>query len=241
MHRNRYGLLGLPLCALVVIWALRGSGLAEGVGKLPPAPLGLRLVDWALPRSSDGQSWSLADDGRNAKAVVVLFLGTECPINNLYLPTLAALHKKYSPRRVLFVGINSNTQDDPDAIARHAKRFGLPFVVLKDAGAKVADRFAADRTPVAFVLDETRTVRYRGRIDDRYDRGVQRAQATRHDLEEAIAAVLSGRQVARPLTQAVGCLITRPLPKIRQVGGCPEVVFANGEARSARPVFDAAK
>ena len=230
MHRNRYGLLGLPLCALVVIWALRGSGLAEGVGKLPPAPLGLRLVDWALPRSSDGQSWSLADDGRNAKAVVVLFLGTECPINNLYLPTLAALHKKYSPQRVLFVGINSNTQDDPDAIARHAQRFGLPFVVLKDAGAKVADRFAADRTPVAFVLDETRTVRYRGRIDDRYDRGVQRAQASRHDLEEAIAAVLSGRQVARPLTQAVGCLITRPLPKIRQVGGA-RVTYSQQVAR----------
>ena len=161
MHRNRYGLLGLPLCALVVIWALRGSGLAEGVGKLPPAPLGLRLVDWALPRSSDGQSWSLADDGRNAKAVVVLFLGTECPINNLYLPTLAALHKKYSPQRVLFVGINSNTQDDPDAIARHAKRFGLPFVVLKDAGAKVADRFAAQpiergRTLLALAKAERR-------------------------------------------------------------------------------------
>src|SRR5207302_8775381 len=133
---------------------------------------------------SDGRTWSLARHGRNAQVVVVLFLGTQCPVNNLYLPTLAALHRKYAPRGVLFVGINSNTQDDSAAVARHAQENGLPFVVLKDEGARVADRFAAARTPEAFVLDQTRTVRYRGRIDDRFARGVQRSQATRNDLAQ---------------------------------------------------------
>ena len=88
-------------------------------------------------------------------------------------------------KRCLFVGINSNSQDDRAAVASHAKEYQLPFVVLKDEGARVADRFAAERTPEAFVLDETRTVRYRGRIDDRYDKGVQRAVTTRHDLADA--------------------------------------------------------
>ena len=61
-----------------------------------------------------------------------------------------------------------------DAVARHAREFRVPFPVLRDEGAKVADRFAAARTPEAFVLDGARTVRYRGRIDDRYDKGTQR-------------------------------------------------------------------
>jgi mono/diheme cytochrome c family protein len=151
--------------------------------------------------------------------VVVLFLGTQCPVNNLYLPVVAELHKKYGPRGVVFVGVNSNAQDDAAAVARHAKEFGLPFPVLRDAGAKVADRFAAARTPEAFVLDGTRTVRYRGRIDDRYDKGVQRAKATRHDLADAIDAVLAGKAVARPVTEAAGCPVARPPHAARPAAG----------------------
>jgi mono/diheme cytochrome c family protein len=142
--------------------------------------------------------------------VVVLFLGTECPVNNLYLSTLTHLQKHYASQGVVFVGINSNAQDDSAAVARHATAAGLPFVVLKDVAAKVADRFAAERTPEAFVLDETRTVRYRGRIDDRYDKGVQRPQATHHDLADAIDAVLAGKTVAQAVTEAAGCPIARP-------------------------------
>jgi hypothetical protein len=179
----------------------------------------MRLDDWTLPRSSDGRPWSLAIDGRDAKVVVVLFLGTQCPVNNLYLPTLSALHKKYSPRGVCFVGINSNSQDDRATVARHAKESHLSFVVLKDQAAKVADHFAASRTPEAFVLDGTRIVRYRGRIDDRYDKSVQRAQATRHDLAEALDAVLAGHSVARPVTEAAGCPIARPPRQSRPDGG----------------------
>jgi len=148
--------------------------------------------------------------------VVVVFLCTGCPVNNLYLPTLAALHEKYSPQGVLFIGINSNAQDDRATVARHAREHGLPFVVLKDDGAKVADRFAAARTPEAFVLDGSRNVRYRGRIDDRYDKGIQRARASRHDLVDALDAVLAGRKVEQAVTEATGCPITRPPQPARQ-------------------------
>ncbi len=203
--------------AFLAAWVLPGTDSSTVQASEPmslPAPLGTRLVDWALPRSTDGKAWSLAQDGREARLIVVLFLGTQCPVNNLTLPALTALHKKYSPQKVLFVAINSNSQDDRAAVASHAKEFQLPFVVLKDEGARVADRFAAQRTPEAFVLDETRTVRYRGRIDDRYDKGVQRAAATRHDLADAIDALLQQREIARPVTEAAGCPIARA-PRIK--------------------------
>ena len=173
----RPGLFGLALCVGAGFWGIcPGEAARGGVGALP-APLGVRLADWTLPRSSDGRPWSLAHDGREARVVAVVFLGTQCPVNNLYLPTLAALHRKYGPRGVLFVGINSNTQDDRAAVARHAQASGLPFVVLKDEGAAVANRFRAERVPEAFVLDGGLTVRYRGRIDDQLGKGVRRAKA----------------------------------------------------------------
>jgi hypothetical protein len=225
MGAVRLGFLSLAICTVPVAWAPHASGEPTNV----PAPLGIRLAEWTLPRSRDGLPWSLAQDGRGARAVVVLFLGTECPVNNLYIPTLAALHQHYGPQGVLFVGINSNAQDDPSAVARHALELGLPFEMLKDAGAKVADLFAAKRTPEAFVLDGTRTVRYRGRIDDRYDKGIQRAQATRHELADALDAVLAGRAVERPLTEPAGCRIARPPRLVSQA--VPPVTYTRQVAR----------
>jgi hypothetical protein len=56
-------------------------------------------------------------------------------------------------------------------------------------------------------------LRYRGRIDDRYlDFGVDRLTPTTHELDEALAAVLAGREVARPVVPAVGCAIVRQQP-----------------------------
>jgi mono/diheme cytochrome c family protein len=208
MHRIRLGLLGLAVCAGAAAWEFLPRG-GPGEAAPQPAPRGVRHADWTLLQSADGRAWSLARDGRDAKAVVVLFMGTECPINNLYMPVVVDLHKKYAPQGVLFVGVNSNAQDDRAAVAAHARKFGLPFVTLKDPGARVADLFAADKSPAAFVLDGTRTVRYRGRIDDRYDKGVQRPEAAHHDLAEALDAVLAGRAVARPATEAAGCPIAR--------------------------------
>jgi hypothetical protein len=49
---------------------------------------------------------------------------------------------------------------------------------------------------------------YLGRIDDRYvNIGLERPAATRHDLQDALTAVLSGARISEPTTQAVGCYI----------------------------------
>jgi hypothetical protein len=37
-----------------------------------------------------------------------------------------------------------------------------------------------------------------------------RPEPTRRDLEEALEAVLAGREVAEPVTRAVGCYIAEP-------------------------------
>ena len=49
---------------------------------------------------------------------------------------------------------------------------------------------------------------YRGRIDNVYAAlGKRRPEATEHDLRKALDEVLSGRPVAEPRTQAIGCYI----------------------------------
>jgi thiol-disulfide isomerase/thioredoxin/mono/diheme cytochrome c family protein len=196
--------------AVIASVTLAAAAIAvAGDSKPAPAPVGVKLADWTLPRADNGKPWSLADDGREAKAVVVVFLGTECPISNAYAPVLSGLAKEYGPKGVLIVGVNSNRQDDAAAVARHAKEFSISFPVLKDEGTTLADRFVAKRTPEAFLLDGTRTVRYRGRIDDQIDKGFKRPQPKSRDLAKAIDAVLAGKDVTNAVTEPAGCFVGR--------------------------------
>jgi peroxiredoxin len=151
---------------------------------------------------------------KDKKAVVVVFVGTQCPINNLYLPRLTELYKEFAPQGVAFLAINSNWQDSPKAIADHARKHEIPFPVLRDQGNRVADLFGAGRTPEAFVLDGRHSIRYQGRIDDRFGLDYQRPQAKRHDLAEALKEVLAGKQVTVAKTPVAGCIIARKaIPK----------------------------
>ena len=64
------------------------------------------------------------------------------------------------------------------------------------------------------MLDAEKRLRYRGRIDDQYRlRGHPQGSRRRHDLKDALDAVLAGKQVATPETEVDGCLITFPKPR----------------------------
>ena len=69
------------------------------------------------------------------------------------------------------------------------------------------------RTPEVVVLDAERRLRYRGRIDDQYRLGGNRAAPTRRDLQDALDEVLAGKDVTVPQTPVDGCLITRLEPQ----------------------------
>jgi peroxiredoxin/mono/diheme cytochrome c family protein len=172
-------------------------------------------------------SWHTLDEVRDRKVVVLAFLGTECPLAEAYAPRLAELAREFDKRGVAFFGIDANQQDGPVAIGRFAERHGLPFPILKDVGNGLADLLGAERTPEVFVLDASRAVVYRGRIDDQYAIGIHRPSSTRHDLVDALDAVAAGRPVATPTTDAVGCKIGR-VTKSAQAGA---VTYAKEVAR----------
>jgi peroxiredoxin len=211
--------LGLCSLALWLLAALAGPAPADG------RPAGRKIAEFTLPDTA-GKPWSLHATA-DRKATVVVFLGTECPINNASLPRLAELYKEYEPRGVAFVAINANVQDTPPRVAEHARKHAIPFPVLKDAGNVVADRFGARRTPEAFVLNAAATVCYQGRIDDQLGIGFKRPQPLRRDLAEALEEVLAGRPVSVHETEAAGCLIGRaPKP-----AGEAKVTFSRDVAR----------
>ncbi len=148
-------------------------------------------------------------DWRDSKVVVVAFLGVDCPLVKLYTRRLNEIAKEYQGRGVSVIGINSNQHDGIRDIARFVRAHEVNFPLLKDSDNRVADQFGATRTPEVFLLDQSRAVCYRGRVDDQYGVGLQRARPGRRDLVMAIDEVLAGKAVSVPVTTAPGCFIDR--------------------------------
>jgi hypothetical protein len=147
--------------------------------------------------------------GARAKAVVLIFTRTDCPIANRYAPEIRRLTAKFAPQGVLFRLVYPEASDTPEKIREHLAAFEYPCEAWRDPAHVLVRHFGVKVTPevVIFVPDGKLTA-YRGRIDDLYvDFGRARAAPTTHELEEALAAVLSNRPVAVATTTAVGCSI----------------------------------
>jgi len=169
------------------------------------APLELRDIDGALQPFEPGAA---------ERCLVVVFLGVECPLSKLYVERLQELADKFGPRGVRFLAVDSNSQDSVAELRLFARTHKLRIPLVKDQGMRAADRFGTVRNPEAFVVDAAGAVRYRGRIDDRYQVGLHRdagayAAADGGDLYRALEELTSGRAVSVPETKAVGCLLTR--------------------------------
>ena len=149
----------------------------------------------------------------SAAATVLLFTAVECPISDRYAPAVRRLAERYGAKGVRFWLVYPNEGELPAAVKAHAEAFSYGLPVALDTARALADKAQATVTPEAAVFDRDGRLRYHGRIDDRYsDFGVDRPVPTTHDLDDALAAVLAGRTVARPEAKAVGCAIVRQRP-----------------------------
>ena len=219
-------------CALSLALALsfcmvRTAAAVENRGSIGTKVDSLSLADFR------GKKHSLSDFA-DKQAIVVAFLGNECPLCKQYGPRLEELARRNSADRgVAFLGVNSNQQDAPTEIAAYARHHEIEFPLLKDPGNAVADPVAAERTPEVFLLDNDRIVRYRGRIDDQFGlsgTGYAKPKITRRDLAVAIDELLAGNAVSQTVTETPGCLIGR----VATVEPHGEVTYSNQIARSSR-------
>ncbi len=161
------------------------------------------------------------------RATAVIFLGTGCPVANLYLPELNELATRYPATDLQVIGVNANAGDSLEAIAKHASEFQIKFPVLLDPEQKLADGLSAVRTPEAILIDQKGVIRYRGRIDDRHGYTFRRDSSTRADLEEAIREVLAGKEVSVAKTEPLGCLLHRRAEEVASA----DVTFASQVSR----------
>lgn len=157
----------------------------------------------------DGHTVDPFQPAAGRKAVVLLFVSTDCPISNRYAPVVHQLSDTYGAKGVQFWLVYPNPFDTPAGIRKHLADYAYKNGALLDPSHVLAKLANASVTPEAAVFDANGRELYHGRIDDRYvNLGLERPAPTRHDLEEALSAVVAGKPVPEASATAVGCFIS---------------------------------
>jgi peroxiredoxin len=209
--------LGFTLAWLPLLAASSLAEDASAAGR-PPAALG-RVQQFSL-QDPQGNTHT-PGEWQRAKAVVLLFLATDCPISNGYAPAMAKLSREFGPRDVWFAGVYCDPDVTAASAAKHATEYRLPFPVLLDLDQILARQTRVRVTPEAVVLQADGEIVYRGRIDDLYAApGKRRQQPTTRELASAIEAVLNGKRPAPAETKANGCPLP-PLEDSKSTGSKP--------------------
>lgn len=157
------------------------------------------------------------------RAVVVVFLGTQCPISNAAIPGLNQLAVECRQRNVEFFGVISWRSVSRREALQHSDDYDIGFPVVLDTTGELRERLGATHSPHAFVLTPLGETVYSGAIDDQFPSvGRKKLQAGSYYLRDAIAAVLTGHPVDPARTEPVGCR----LESLRRPDENADVTFA---------------
>ena len=111
----------------------RGSPLNGGL---------LRLFD----RNRDGKTHSF-DSQVDQRALVFVFVTTDCPIANSYQPLLAKLQQEYKSKGFQFVIVHEGPGQTLEKLRTHAKEFGVDFPMVMDADHAIARKLEPRKRP----------------------------------------------------------------------------------------------
>ncbi|WP_269227613.1 thioredoxin family protein [Flavobacterium eburneipallidum] len=174
-----------------------------------PAPykIGDKATDFKL-KSVDGKMYGMSDY-KDAKGFIVVFTCNHCPFAVKYEDRINDLAKKYKSKGYILLAINPNDPaleptDSYELMKVRAKEKGFAFPYLFDEGQKIYPQYGATKTPHVFLLDKNRVVKYIGAIDDNVDSA---KEVKEKYLENAIAALESGKTPSPETTKAIGCSI----------------------------------
>jgi hypothetical protein len=144
--------------------------------------------------------------GKALQAVVLVFLGPECPISQRYVPELIRMAREQETNSIQFLGVISSPSTTRTQALAFTREYAIRFPVLFDEAGRLARWLHPTHVPEAFVLKPDGDVVYRGRIDDWYEApGRARAVIRHRELRQAIDAVKSGNTPRKTFVRPVGC------------------------------------
>ncbi|MDP6546724.1 MAG: thioredoxin family protein [Phycisphaerae bacterium] len=220
----------LPLAAIAVAMLVFTASPAPAADKTAPATqpktkayppypkvIGLSIGDAApdfkLP-GVDGKTHTLAEY-KDAKILAVVFTCNHCPTSRMQEDAIIKLSTDYAKKGVKLVAISPNDPGAlrPDEVAGtvlgdsfeemkiRAKEKKYPFPYLYDGDTqKTSMAYGATLTPIMFIFDKDRKLRYTGAVE-----GPPYSTAGGPHARVAIESMLAGKKIVYDRTRPFGC------------------------------------
>jgi len=153
----------------------------------------------------DGKKHSFTDY-QKAKVKLIVFTCNSCPYAVDYEDRLNNFYDRYCKEgKVALIAINSNRTpaDSLEKMKQRAKEKKFRFAYLFDQSQQLARQYGALRTPEFYVLDSKNRIVYMGTFDD----NTKANQVKQKYVEQAVRALLEGKEVGIQETPPIGCLI----------------------------------
>lgn len=198
---------------LSLVVSLSSANAFAWAKSVEPLAIGSQAPDFQLP-GVDDKTYSLKDFA-DAKVLVVLFTCNHCPTAQAYEDRVIKLYEDYKKKGVALVAISPNDAkavrldelgytdlgDSLEDMKLRAELRGFDFPYLYDGETqKTSTEYGVLATPHVYIFDESRRLRYQGRIDDN-----DIAEPTSHDARNALNEILDDKEVTTPVTRVFGC------------------------------------
>jgi thioredoxin-related protein len=143
--------------------------------------------------------------------LLVMFSCNTCPFVVRNQPITKKTIEYAKAHNVGMVIINSNEAqrsdaDSYEAMKKYAEAQGYDVPYLADENSKLADLFGANHTPEVFLFDKNGKLVYKGAMNDNPSNP---DAYKRMYIEDAIAAMIAGKEVDPKTTKSIGCSIKR--------------------------------
>jgi len=170
--------------------------LAQNAPALKTAP------DFTLT-DSKGKSVKLSDF--KGKIVVLEWTNPDCPFVQRHYKagTMVILAKRYEPKGVAWLAINTTYYMDRAKDAQWAQKNQLPYPILGDHAGTVARLYSAKSSPHMFIIDAAGNLVYQGGIDN--DPAGDKKEGRVNYVAQALDELLAGKPVSVPETKSYGC------------------------------------
>ena len=197
----------LAVTAIICMF-ITGVSNAQQSDKLNPGDK-LPSGDAALT-NINGKKLTL-NSAMGEKGLLVMFSCNTCPFVVKNQPVTKQTMEYASAHHVGMVVINSNEaqRNEADSYAemqKYAKQQGYTVPYLVDENSKLANLFGANHTPEIFLFDKAGKLVYKGAMNDNPS---DPTGYKKMFINDAIDAMVAGKEVNPKVTKSVGCSIKR--------------------------------
>lgn len=139
----------------------------------------------------------------NKNGLVIIFLSAKCPCSNSHIKELKELAEKYKDFN--FFAVHSNMDESKELTISYFKQQELPFTIIQDLKASLADEFRALKTPHAYVINNNGELLFQGGVTNSSNASI----AKKHFLADALSDISLGKKPRQSEARTLGCAIAR--------------------------------